>query len=99
MSYATFDVAEIEQRRLRLEELLNSEIERRGIILPEATFVPLALPIPSRKIDPAPNQDIIDVDFEEHGSHTLKLRSFHTLLGSLALLGSVLACAILLKLS
>ena len=99
ISYATFDVAEIEQRRARLEELLNSEIEKRGIVLPEAKSPPLALPMPSRKIEPSSHQEVIDAKFEEHGLRTMKLGAFRALLGSLAFTGSVIACVILLKLS
>ena len=97
--YATFDVAEIERRRARLEELLNSEIEKRGIVLPEAKSQPLALPMPGRKIEPSSHQEVIDAEFEEHGLRTMKLRAFRTLLGSLAFTSSVIACVILLKLS
>ena len=99
LSYASFDVADFERRRLRLQELLNAEIQRRGIALPEPKSEPLALPMPSRKIEPDTNQDIIDADFEEHRPRTTKLRAFRTLLGSLAFMGSVIACAVILKLS
>lgn len=99
ISYATFDVAEIEQHRARLGELLNSEIEKRGIVLPKAKSQPLALPMPSRKIEPSSHQEVIDAEFEEHGPRTMKLRAFRALLGSHAFTGSVIACVILLKLS
>ena len=39
-AYASFDAKNFERRRLRLEQLLDNEIQRRGLSLPEPPAEP-----------------------------------------------------------
>ena len=67
-----FDFEQFEQRRQRLEALLDSEMTRRGIKALPPSVEPLALPMPSRVKTDEGSPMILDAEYEEQSeSHKL----------------------------
>ena len=92
---AGFDMQEFERRRLRLEELLEQEIERRCIALPASVPEPLALPMPSRLKEHGDTSIILDAEFQETSKFKAHLRALRTLLVSLTIAGSLVTYLII----
>ena len=94
-AYASFDAKDFEQRRLRLEQLLDNEIQRRGLSLPEPPAEPLALPMPSRFRDSESTPMILDAEFQETSALKSHLKALRALLVSITIAGSLISYVIL----